>query len=463
MPPQLALVLSAGFVIFLFRRERSASVGVSHALWIPLLWVLITGSRFASQWLGIWGVLPGGGGGSAADGSPLDALVFLGLIIAGLRVLQKRRVKISVLARENIWITIFFLYCFCAVLWSDFPFVALKRWIKILGHPVMALVILTEANPLEALRLVFKRTGYVLLTGSVLLIKYYPHIGRGFDSWTGEGYNQGVNLHKNELGYVCLLTGIFFFWNLLQTKYLAEKTARRNERILSLFFLAMILWLLHIADSATSLACTLIGITVVVILGFSWVNKKYLGVSLTATILFVGIIESTFGVYDSVIVALGRDPTLTDRTKVWQDVLGMTTDPVFGAGFESFWLGERLERLWAKWAWHPNQAHNGYIETYINLGGVGVALLVAVAIATFKKGQRSLIKDSEYGRLRLAFWVVILIYNFTEAAFKGVSLVWLVWHIISLDYPRRKKHWEQVSSQPYPRTHGQPKAGQAWY
>ena len=35
-------------------------------------------------------------------------------------------------------------YGLLSVLWSDFPLIAGKRWIKTLGHPVMALIILTE-------------------------------------------------------------------------------------------------------------------------------------------------------------------------------------------------------------------------------------------------------------------------------------------------------------------------------
>jgi hypothetical protein len=42
--------------------------------------------------------------------------------------------------------TIFFVYCFLAIFWSDFPFVAFKRWIKVLGQPIMALIVL-ESPP----------------------------------------------------------------------------------------------------------------------------------------------------------------------------------------------------------------------------------------------------------------------------------------------------------------------------
>jgi O-antigen ligase len=437
MPPQLALILWAGFVAYLFWRDAKQPSHVSRALWIPLIWVLITGSRFVSQWLGIWGLLPGGAG-APEEGSPLDALVFLGLIALGFRVLQQRRIRLGLLMRENVWLSIFFIYCFLAIVWSDFPFIALKRWIKILGHPIMALVVLTDPDPDEAFRRLFKRASFLMITGSVLCIKYFPDIGRGFDPWTGQAFNQGINLNKNELGYVCLLTGLFFVWNFLQAGHYVEKKQRRYEQLLSLGFIAMIWWLLSMSDSATSLVCALVGVVMMLVLGWKWINKRFLGSYIVAFVLLFGIAETTLGVYENVLKALGRNATLTDRTEVWKDVLALTDDPVLGAGFESFWLGERREKMWAKWHWHPTQAHNGYIETYINLGAVGVILLIGLIIGTFKKIQRMLLWDFEFGRLRMGFLVAILLYNFTEAAFKGVSLVWLVWHMIALDYPRKE-------------------------
>jgi exopolysaccharide production protein ExoQ len=42
----------------------------------------------------------------------------------------------------------------------------------------MALVLLTEPDPEEALVRMMKRSAYVLLPVSVLFIKYYPELGR---------------------------------------------------------------------------------------------------------------------------------------------------------------------------------------------------------------------------------------------------------------------------------------------
>ena len=59
---------------------------------------------------------------------------------------------------------------------------------------------------------------------------------------------------------------------------------------------------------------------------------------------------------------------------IWTDLLAYPINPVLGAGFESFWLGERLEVLW-KNGGGRQMARNGYIEIYLNLGLVGLVML----------------------------------------------------------------------------------------
>lgn len=434
MPPVLALVLTFVAIFYLLRREVRQNGAVSSAIWIPTLWFLIAGSRFVSQWLQLLGRFPVGAS-SPEDGSPIDAFIFFGMILAGLYVLKKRSVKLSEFVRNNRWLTIFLLYGLVSIIWSDFPLVASKRWIKVLGHPIMALVVLTDNHPTQALRTLMKRSAYVLIPISILFIKYYPEYGRGFDAWTGLGYNCGVAINKNGLGYDCMIFGLFFFWNLLQALKIENQNARRSEFWLSVVFLGLICWLLKLSSSATSLLCTVIGMITIWLLGLPTVNKRSIAIYMVVGILTFAVAEPYFGIYNGVLNLVGRDATLTDRTEVWHEALKLQPDPIFGTGFESFWLGNRLDQMWEKWWWQPNQAHNGYIETYLNLGFVGVVLLAGMIIGTFGKISRALLMDFEFARFRLGFLFVILAYNFTEATFKAVHLVWTVFYLIAIDYP----------------------------
>src|SRR5262245_11748040 len=144
MPPKLAAFLTVGFIVFLFRRDFREKPDVSGALWIPALWIFFMASRPPGQWLRIGGLpIPGG---SVEEGNPLDGTVFLVITLAGLYVLNQRRVSLSEFVRNNQWLVVFFLYCFVAILWSDFPVSAFKRWTKIIGHPIMVLVIFSEPD-----------------------------------------------------------------------------------------------------------------------------------------------------------------------------------------------------------------------------------------------------------------------------------------------------------------------------
>src|SRR2546425_5778509 len=50
----------------------------------------------------------------------------------------------------------------------------------------------------------------------------------------------------------------------------------------------------------------------------------------------------------------------------------------------------RLLRLWAEYDFKPTQAHNGYIEIYLNLGWVGLCLLGGVLLACYRTIQKRL-------------------------------------------------------------------------
>lgn len=440
MPPRLASLLTWTFIFFLFRRDFKEKPNVTRAIWLPFVWLIFNMSRPISTWFGMFGVSVGGV--SLEEGSLFDACFYFGQIAIGLYILNKRQVSLAEFVRNNVWITVFLVYCFVAIAWSDFPFVSLKRWFKVLGHPIMALVILTEPDPQQALTTLLKRCAYVIIPVSILFIKYYPAWGRSYSFWTGQASYCGIGADKNALGFDLLILGFFFVWHFLQVRQKKKSRARRDELLLCIGFLAMMWWLLSMADSKTPLMSLFIGLAVVFFAGFRWVNRRLFGTYILAALIIIAVAELTFGVYESTLRFLGRDTSLTERTFLWEDLLHMdrmnldTPDPIFGAGFESFWLGERLDKIWEYHKWRPNQAHNGYLETYLTLGGLGVFLLLCLIAATYRKARWEFIRNLEFGRYRLGFLVAVILYNWTEASFKTLHPVWTMFYLIALDYPR---------------------------
>jgi exopolysaccharide production protein ExoQ len=434
MPPSLALFLTLAFIVFLFRRDIREKPDVSGALWLPLLWLVINCSRSFSEWLNIFG-LPVSGGASVEEGSPLDACCYLALAIAGFCVLTKRQLHLSEIVLNNGWIIAFFLYCFISIAWSDFPFIAFKRWTKIFGHPIMALIVLTEADPKEALTWLMKRCAYVVLPVSILWIKYYPQLGRYTSQWGGEANNKGIAQDKNMLGAGLLVLGFFFFWHLLQTWQTERNPQRRNELRLIIGFLMGIWWLFRTSHSATPSISLFVAVLVVVFVGIRSINKNFIGTYMLAGLVILATAEVAFGISGHLSENLGRGPRMSGRTELWAILLKIQTNPILGTGFDSFWMGERLEKLRGISIW-VKEAHNGYLQTYLDLGLIGVFLVIGLFVATFWKIRHSLFRNFEWGRYRLGFLAAVVVYNWTEAGFATFSPIWFVFYIIAIDYPR---------------------------
>jgi hypothetical protein len=225
MSASLATLLTQLFVAALFRWDFRRNRGNNFALWLPVIWIIIIGSRFPSQWLQLGNPAAIA---NVADGSPMDAMFFGLLIAAGFIVLIRRHEFSGQLIRQNFWLIGLLVFGFVSIAWSDFPLIALKRWIKTLGHPIMAMIVLTDPNPMKSLRTVMNRAAFVLLPLSVLFVKYLPEFGRGFDAWTGAGYFSGVMLTKNDMGYVCMAFGLFYLWAVLSRKQIDDLRYRRG-------------------------------------------------------------------------------------------------------------------------------------------------------------------------------------------------------------------------------------------
>ena len=439
MPPQLAAALFVGFALWMFLRDRKRSATVSAAAWLPLIWVAIVGSRPVTLWFG--GSLSMESPDDYLKGSPVDMVIFLSLIVAGALVLIRRRVNWNTLVAGNIWLFIFFLYWLVSVAWSDYPFVGLKRWIKDMGNLIMVLVILTEADPIQTVKTVFARCAFVLLPLSVLFIKYYPDLGRYYNPWTWQPVYCGVATEKNALGCLVLVCGLFLAWEFFGMRWRGPNATPKGDVLSRVLLVLMMFWLLSKANSSTALVCWAMGAAIIYTLRFGWVKRQVrsLGTYTMVAALVIFSIYAIPGVLPALLELLGEDATLTGRTDLWNDLLSQSINPLMGTGYQSFWLGERAVVMWEKYYFHPNQAHNGYIETYLNGGFLGAGFLLVWLTMAGRDIKRDLLSGHEYARVRFAALIVGVFYNWTEAVFNRLSLVWFIILLAAVNYPRRPR------------------------
>jgi len=149
--------------------------------------------------------------------------------------------------------------------------------------------------------------------------------------------------------------------------------------------------------------------------------------ALTLMILLCGGVTALFGGETGIVHALGRNMTLTGRTDIWRNEIPVCPNPVVGAGFESFWngYGANVPRL-SSYQKPLNSAHNGYIDVYLNLGWVGVGLILLILTSGYRRVCAAFQRSPEIGSLMLAYIATAAIYSITEAGFRILTPTWII-------------------------------------
>jgi O-antigen ligase len=418
----LPLGLVCAMTLAVIWRERQSNASASAALWIPWAWLMLISSRALSDWIGVGA--PRGSVEAFADGSPIDRAAYLALLSAGLVVLARRRLPWADIAAVNKLLLAYGLYCAASTLWADVPGIAARRLVKDAGNLVMALIVLSEPAPWRAAALLLRRVALVLLPASLLFVVAFPELGtdRRMD---GSVMYTGVTHQKNELGRLCLVTGLALLWLMWLDK--AHQAKRPPlDRWLTFILAALALGLLMLSESRTALACLALGAALMLAVRLPLLRNRpsrLVGAAVVTAALLTAA-DLAFNIRDEAFELLGRDATLTHRTGIWRMLLTLPTQPALGEGFMSFWSGPRLQAIWTMLQAGILQAHNGYLEQYLNLGVVGVAFMVALLALGLLGARAQLATDVPGGVLRLAFLACAALYNVSEAAFHGQTAMW---------------------------------------
>jgi O-antigen ligase len=108
-------------------------------------------------------------------------------------------------------------------------------------------------------------------------------------------------------------------------------------------------------------------------------------------------------------------------------LINLVNHRLVGVGYESFWLGPRLQKVWViTEGLQINEAHSGYVEIFLTLGWIGLALWGALIATGYRNVIAAYRRDPDAGGLRIAWFLAPLITGFTEAAFRMMGLTWIV-------------------------------------
>jgi exopolysaccharide production protein ExoQ len=418
MSPTLALCIWLVLLLALFCFDPARELKTSAALWVPIIWFFFLGSRGPSGWLGL--SFNSNLAQVLEEGSPLDRTIYSLLTLAAFLILLLRSFKWREFVEQNLALVLFLAFALFSVAWSDFPFATFKKWFRDVGAYMTVLVVLSDPRPLEAVRTVLRRLYYLLVPLSVLLVKYYPNLGKAFSESGVQEYT-GVSTTKNMLGVLCLVSGIFFFWDTVTRWHQRRDNRVRRVMLVDIALISMALYLLNLCGSKTSTVCLILGCLMITAAhsNFGQRHINWIKAMAPAVFLFYLILTLGFGMTAQLSETVGGSADMSDRTHIWNVLLSVPINPVLGCGYQSFWLGPRIQWVWARLNGdNVFEAHNGYLQIYLDLGLIGLVLLCTFLIATYRKICKQLKPLTARGSLGLGLWTLLLLYNITEASFE---------------------------------------------
>lgn len=289
--------------------------------------------------------------------------------------------------------------------WSVDPMLTLRRSALLIGSAFVG-IYFGERFTLDEYARLLMQTFCILMVLSVVLYFVAP---RYVLDVTHEGAWRGLADHKNNFGEDMALALILLLLN-------------RPNRLqwLRYLFLGMACAMLLLSRSATSLAAALL---VVATLPFWQVvrlsPKPRLAAYIVATATILGSTYVLMANRTAVLTLLGRDPTLTGRTRLWALVItAIKHRPLLGYGFESFWTGLKGESLNViiGAGWLAPAAHNGFLELYLALGLLGSTVFVAAFLDSFRRAV-TYIRDEPrlVAYWPVAFFCFFLVHNLGES------------------------------------------------
>ena len=224
---------------------------------------------------------------------------------------------------------------------------------------------------------------------------------------------------KNGLGQIMV-------WGVLACACAAVLQPRRRLLWMGGAFLCA--GLVLASTSATSLlGLMLVAAGLVVVAGF---RRGGALMVLTTWLVVVGLAAATALIVFApglVLEALGRDPTLTGRTDIWDAVLRQVAErPVLGHGYAAFWAdkGGPVGYVRGEVDWNAPTAHNGWLEILLGLGWTG-AVLFSVHLAVTALAALFSIARGPHAYWAVLSLAIFLLFSLSESTIlQQNNLVW---------------------------------------
>jgi exopolysaccharide production protein ExoQ len=291
--------------------------------------------------------------------------------------------------------------------WSVDPVLTFQRSIALLGTTLLAVFLSARFSPTQILGVLSWALG-IAMFASILFVVFLPEYALDTSS-RGVAWN-GAFTTKGQLGRMMVIASILWVWQLVHDGRL---------KLNILVVLTLSVTCVVMSESKTALVALALIIPVSIVFSLF---KRRASIGFGLLFLWAVIAAITVPYYsrivDDSLGFLGRDADLTGRTELWSITWEAIQEKFWlGYGYSGFWMGKDGPSVvvWRELFWEPPHAHNGYLEVWINLGLVGLVIVVALIVqGLYHAIKLCRIEGSLFNIFSASLLLFIAITNITE-------------------------------------------------
>jgi exopolysaccharide production protein ExoQ len=355
-------------------------------------------------------------GDTALEGNAFGRLILSisYLAVAGMLVTYRRETLIVV--RRNWTLAVLVLLAFASCLWAETPAFTFRRSIAVAGTTLFGVALAVKLTLEEQLRLLswMFRIISILSLACVILLPSYGISGTEVQEW------RGVFGYKNAFGSM-MAVSVLIEWQL--------PTNTRWSKVFNGVALLLSGFLLFRSNSITALMAIVGAVVLVEIYKFATLRLRMpLYATVVATLLVVSLVFVLIAPKSDAFAALlGRSSDLTGRTEIWRWVISFIQErPILGYGYSGFWFASGasadIERATGSTFMY---SHNGYLDTFLTIGALGLSLAVVFLGAGLKRAYYwSQQEESRTSLWPLALLSFFLFYNLGECTIFMQDFQW---------------------------------------
>ncbi len=153
------------------------------------------------------------------------------------------------------------------------------------------------------------------------------------------------------------------------------------------------------------------------------------------TMYFAVIGTVTFGFLmtfmpGEMLAMIGKEPTLTGRTDIWDSLIRAASEHMWlGHGYGTFWMDPLGPSYWVRFNldWGVPTAHNGWMETWLSVGLVGVILFGITYLVTLILALDRLARGGVENYWALLSTILFLVLSLSESTILQANLLdWVI-------------------------------------